>query len=264
MWNCTQHHEALLERCDYDICKDCVAKKEIKCNQNHLLSFDVKSTRGMCKFCDDSHYACMKCPGNNCDFAICLECCLSESKLKDERGHPCKRDPEREKLKIVCDYCGKYSPGMVSCKQCMYDVCRKCSGDKSIAQLNVVGKQTELKSTWIGHVSKYKDTYVNGNYVDEGKYVYIRVEMDAEGFVMGTAEYQWLDKRPNQNFNVTGYHYLNHIAISCFSAEKNAQSFYLYGSGDSEMHEIICRLYPYGYKESDVDIADKVTINYQY
>ena len=30
------------------------------------------------------------------------------------------------------------------------------------------------------------------------------------------------------------------------------------------MHEIICRLYPKGYKESDVDIADKVTINYQY
>ena len=35
-------------------------------------------------------------------------------------------------MKIVCDYCGKFKLGMVSCEKCNLDVCRSCVGDKTI------------------------------------------------------------------------------------------------------------------------------------
>jgi hypothetical protein len=110
MWCCSE------DECTYDVCKDCIDKKEIKCTYNHLLEFDL--TTFDCGYCDSGNYPCMVCPGPNCNFSICLECCVSDAKIKDKKGHPCKKDIDREKMKIVCDYCAKFKAGIVSCAKC--------------------------------------------------------------------------------------------------------------------------------------------------
>ena len=109
---------------------------------------------------------------------------MSATKIKDNRGHPCNRMPEREKLKIVCDFCAKFSPGMSSCSQCNFDVCRKCSSDKNFPNQFEMIEQLQVKSTWIG--------LINGcvySAEDEGKYIYIRVTMRSNGEIDGTGEF---------------------------------------------------------------------------
>lgn len=82
MWACYE------DDCEFDFCKSCLSKVEVRCSYTHSLEFDVEQFE--CCFCDSEQYPCMVCKGENCNFRICLECVVSDTKIKDQKGHPCK------------------------------------------------------------------------------------------------------------------------------------------------------------------------------
>ena len=220
MWNCDQ------DECQYDVCKSCIARQEVKCSCNHILNFELAEFD--CRFCDGQQYPCMVCKGENCDFRICLECCVSDTKIKDHKGHPCRKDPEREQQKIVCDYCGKFKPGMVSCAICNIDICRQCSNEKKLCNNGLVN-QPQINGEW------------HGVTVDERPYNYCDYKLDFKknGEITGNGVDPNNGEDP-QTVEIFGYSYLKNIAI-IMTPQDGAPAYMFAGTADSEMDEIYGR-----------------------
>ena len=91
----------------------------------------------------------MVCPGPFCKFRICLSCCSDDSKVKDDKGHPCKKILEREEMQLVCDFCAEFKPGIVSCERCNVDICIACSRDETLNIKKIIA-QKRMDRHWYG------------------------------------------------------------------------------------------------------------------
>ena len=190
----------------------------------------------------------MVCPGGNCDFGICLECCVSESKIKDAKGHPCKKYQEREAQKIVCDYCAKFKPGIVSCAKCNIDICRVCSNDKTIAK-NKITSQPSVVGDWHGVTVDERPN----NYVD------YKLKFESNGEIIGTAV-DPCDGEGARNLEVFGYHYLQNIAMIS-SSQDERESYIFAGTADHDYDEIYGRWWLISCQSQDqTNIAERIIL----
>ena len=80
-------------------------------------------------------------------------------------------------MQLVCDFCAKFKPGIVSCERCNIDICRTCSNDKTL-NINKIIAQKRMEGLWYGdpeqgwtqdHIEMKMVLETNGEVVGTGK-----------------------------------------------------------------------------------------------
>jgi hypothetical protein len=110
-------------------------------------------------------------------------------------------------MKIVCDYCGKFKPGMVGCEKCNVDICRSCVSEKTISI--VQNSLIEIKA------SAWHCTEVNRK--KKKKTSDLVLDFKANGEITGSG----LNNDTKENFEILGYYYLTNVAMLCTFKNEN-------------------------------------------